>query len=275
MLRTEIFSGRFYAGFPEELRKQIEACFLHKIGPGELPGPVVKKLDRNVGLISPHAGYIYSGPVAARGYYEIAKMGKPKRVVLIGPNHSGYGNRLSAWPSGEWRTPLGTLKIDEEFTSSLISLVEQLSPDTSAHLYEHSLEVQLPFLQYLFGNDFKIVAITMMDQRYETSRKLAEGIKKLMSDTGTLIVASSDLNHYEDHETTTKKDDFLIECIKSLDVKGLFEEAAARKISACGLGPIAIALMLFNSVVIGKHATSAETSGDYLHTVGYLSAILT
>ncbi|OAA28026.1 dioxygenase [Kosmotoga arenicorallina S304] len=275
MFRSAIFSGRFYAGFPEELKSQIEACFLHKIGPGELPGSVVRELDSNVGLISPHAGYIYSGPVAAKGYYEIAKLGKPRRVILIGPNHSGYGKRLSVWPSGEWSTPLGTLKIDEEFTNALVNSMEYLSFDTSAHLYEHSLEVQLPFLQYLFGDDFKIVTITMMDQRYEVSKRLAESIRGLMNEAGTLIIASSDLNHYEDHETTLKKDNFLIEHITKLDAKGLYEEATAKRISACGLGAISTVMMLFGNVSVEKHATSGETSGDYSHTVGYLSAVLT
>ncbi|AKI97928.1 AmmeMemoRadiSam system protein B [Kosmotoga pacifica] len=274
MVRTAVFSGRFYAGFSDELKNQIKTCFLHKIGPGSLPGPVTKKMIGNAGLISPHAGYIYSGPVAANGFYEIASFGRPERVVLIGPNHSGFGSPLSVWPSGEWITPLGTLKIDEEFTNSLIVSTEHLSADTSAHLYEHSLEVQLPFLQYLFGNDFKIVTITMMDQRYETAKLLADNLKELIKDGGTLVVASSDLNHYEDHETTMRKDTLLIERIEERDTHGLFEEAMNKKISACGLGPIATVLMLFENVRILKHATSGDVSGDFLHTVGYLSAVL-
>lgn len=276
MDRNPVFAGRFYASSAEELEKQIIACYDHPVGPGNLPGPVFSSANRNAGLIAPHAGYMYSGPVAAHGYLELSRIGKPRKIIIIGPNHTGYGARLSIWPEGNWHTPLGTLRIDE----SLVSDLEQnsggeLKPDTSAHLYEHSIEVQLPFIQHIFGNDPTIAPIIMTDQSINAVRTLAEAISSILEkEEGIFIIASSDMNHYDNHESTLRKDGLLIEALLTKEVERIYQIARENRITACGLGPITVVLQLFDKLEILKHATSGDVSGDRYHTVGYLSAIL-
>jgi hypothetical protein len=273
--RSAVFASKFYAGTKDELISQIESCFKSKIGPGELPDRnQIKELKRSLGLISPHAGYMFSGPVAAHGFHYLCNYGKPKRVVLLGPNHSGYGSELSVWPEGEWNTPLGDVKVDEQLADEIIEgSGETLTGDTTAHLYEHCLEVQLPFLQYCFGNDFTIVPIVMTNQSKVAVERIVKILSSVVKEPGTLIIASSDLNHYEDHETTMKKGELLIEEIKGRNVDNLYSTARKNRITACGLGPIAVVMSLFDEIKVLKHTTSAEASGDRFHTVGYLSAL--
>ncbi|MFW6119756.1 MAG: AmmeMemoRadiSam system protein B [Petrotogales bacterium] len=275
MRRSAVFAGKFYAGSKNELISQIESCFKSEIGPGKLPDrDEIDELRRSLGLISPHAGYMFSGPVAAHGFLSLCSYGKPKRVVMLGPNHSGYGSELSVWPEGEWNTPLGDIKVDEELADELIEgSGATLSGDTTAHLYEHCLEVQLPFLQYCFGNDFTIVPIVMTSQSKVAVERIVKALSSVVKEPGTLIIASSDLNHYEDHETTIKKGKLLIEEIKNRNVDGLYATSKKNRITACGLGPIAVVISLYGEIEVLKHTTSAEASGDSFHTVGYLSAI--
>ncbi|MDI3523328.1 MULTISPECIES: AmmeMemoRadiSam system protein B [unclassified Kosmotoga] len=276
MDRKPVFAGRFYASNAEELKKQITACYDHPVGPGELPGPVFSFALKNAGLITPHAGYMYSGPVAAHGYLELSKIGKPRKIIIIGPNHTGYGARLSIWPEGSWHTSLGTLRIDESLVGELIRNSQgELKPDTSAHLYEHSIEVQLPFIQHIFDNDPTIVPIIMTDQSINAVKTLVESIAAILkTNEGILVIASSDMNHYDNHETTLRKDELLIKALLTKDIDRIYQVARENRITACGLGPIAVVLNLFDELKILKHATSGEVSGDKYHTVGYLSAIL-
>ncbi|TYB92324.1 MAG: AmmeMemoRadiSam system protein B [Kosmotoga sp.] len=275
MRRSAVFAGKFYAGSKDELISQIESCFKSEIGPGKLPDKdEIKELRRSLGLISPHAGYMFSGPVAAHGFLMLCNYGKPKHVVMLGPNHSGYGSELSVWPEGEWKTPLGNVEVDEQLANEIIEgSGATLTGDTTAHLYEHCLEVQLPFLQYCFDNDFTIVPIVMTNQSKVAVEKIVKTLSSVVKEPGTLIIASSDLNHYEDHETTLRKGDMLVEEIKGRNVDNLYSTARKNRITACGLGPIAVVMSLFDEIEVLKHTTSAEASGDKFHTVGYLSAL--
>ncbi len=276
MIRRPAVAGRFYAGSEKDLEIEIKRCFEHNKGPGSKPGPVLDKIATPVGLISPHAGYVYSGPVAAHAYFAAAEVGKPERVVIIGPNHTGYGRGISAWPHGSWRTPLGSINVDQQFVEDLENRFgDALSEDTTAHILEHSVEVQIPFLQVLYGNDFLLVPLIMADQSIDTARKLAGTFKEMVSESEpTLFVASSDLNHYESHEVTSRKDEMLIRAIEKRDDEMVYRTAHTGRISACGLGPVCVLLNLFSSVTSLAHATSGDICGELAHTVGYYAAIL-
>ncbi|ACM22781.1 MULTISPECIES: AmmeMemoRadiSam system protein B [Thermotoga] len=276
MIREPVVAGLFYPSRKDELIEQIRICFLdRRIGPGELPGPVEKNLQNPVGLVSPHAGYIYSGPVAAWGFLEVARIGKPSLVVIIGPNHTGLGKPVGIWPEGFWETPLGRVPVNEEAVEILLNSSRYAEEDTLSHLKEHSIEVQLPFLQFVFG-DFSIVPVCLMDQSPTVAEDLAFAVRELMkSFRNVLIIASTDLNHYEDQKTTLKKDYLVVEAIEKRDSRLLYEYLVKEDISMCGYGGVAVLLNLgFSSVRILKHATSGDVSGDTLEVVGYLSAIL-
>src|SRR3989304_969740 len=145
-VRRPTQAGAFYAGDAEALRAEIESCFLHRFGPGKLPKIDLKGARRVVGLVCPHAGYVYSGPVAANAYFELASDGKPETIVILGPNHTGYGSALGLMDSGVWRTPLGDVEVDSLVAHEILRETRLVDMDESAHRFEHSIEVQLPFL---------------------------------------------------------------------------------------------------------------------------------
>ncbi|BAB67160.1 AmmeMemoRadiSam system protein B [Sulfurisphaera tokodaii] len=279
MIRLPAVAGAFYEGEEDKLKKQIEWSFLHPLGPGKIPQvPPQKSKRNNLFFIVPHAGYMYSGPVAAHAYYYLASEGIPDTVIILGPNHTGLGSYVSLWPKGKWKTPLGEIEIDEQIAMDLVRESEVIDIDEKAHLYEHSIEVQVPFLQYFFDSKTKIVPIVIMMQTPEISEYLAEGISKIMQkykDKDIVVIASSDMNHYEPHEKTIEKDNMAIEKILSLDYKGLFNVVEEKDVTACGFGPMMTVLMLakkFNKKpYVLKHATSGDTSGDKSSVVGYLS----
>ncbi|QIW24858.1 AmmeMemoRadiSam system protein B [Sulfolobus sp. S-194] len=279
MIRLPAVAGAFYEGEEDKLKKQIEWSFLHPLGPGKIPQvPSQKGKRNNLFFIVPHAGYIYSGPVAAHSYYYLASEGKPDVVIILGPNHTGLGSYVSLWPKGKWKTPLGEIEIDEQIAMDLVRESEVIDIDEKAHLYEHSIEVQVPFLQYFFDSKTKIVPIVIMMQTPEISEYLAEGITKIMQkyrDKDIIVIASSDMNHYEPHEKTIEKDNMAIEKIVNLDYKGLFNVVEEKDVTACGFGPMMTVLILakkFNKKpYVLKHATSGDTFGDKSSVVGYLS----
>ncbi|BFH72466.1 AmmeMemoRadiSam system protein B [Sulfurisphaera javensis] len=279
MIRLPAVAGSFYEGDEDKLKKQIEWSFLHPLGPGKIPQvPEQKGRRNNLFFIVPHAGYMYSGPVAAHAYYYLVSEGTPDTVIILGPNHTGLGSYVSVWPKGKWKTPLGEVEIDEQIAMDLVKETEMIDIDEKAHLYEHSIEVQVPFLQYFFDSRFKIVPIVIMMQTPEVSEYLAEGIYRIIqkyNQKDIVVIASSDLNHYEPHERTLEKDSWAIEKIEKLDYKGLFNVVEEKDVTACGYGPIMTVLILakkFNKKpYILKHATSGDTSGDKSSVVGYLS----
>jgi len=279
MIRLPAVAGAFYEGDADKLKKQIEEAFLHPLGPGKIPQvPSQKKKRDNLFFIVPHAGYMYSGPVAAHAYYYLASEGMPDTVIILGPNHTGLGSYVSIWPKGKWRTPLGEVEVDEQLAMELVKESEVIDIDEKAHLYEHSVEVQIPFLQYFFDSKFKIVPIVIMMQTPEIAEFIAEGIYRVMTkhpEKDIVVLASSDLNHYEPHEKTIEKDNMAIEKILQLDYKGLFNVVEEKDVTACGFGPIMTVLILakkFNKKpYVLKHATSGDTSGDKSSVVGYLS----
>ena len=183
-------AGQFYAGTQSALLEQIEWCYTHPHGPGKMP-KVKAGPRRLVGLVSPHAGYMYSGPVAAHGFAQMAQDGKPSSIVIIGPNHSGAGSGVSIMKSGKWQTPLGEVQIDEALSGAIKRASDIIDTDAVAHAYEHSLEVQLPFIQHLFNVDFKIVPICMMLQDEGTSKEVGDAIAEASTSFSGCIMSSS------------------------------------------------------------------------------------
>src|SRR3989304_1622689 len=238
-VRRPTQAGSFYAGDAEALRAQIESCFLHKFGPGKLPRAEAKGARRVVGLVCPHAGYMYSGPVAANAYYELALDGKPDTVVVLGPNHTGYGGALALMDEGVWRTPLGDVEVDTLVARELLRETKLVDVDEVAHRYEHSVEVQLPFLQYLYGNEFKFVPVCFQLQDYASAEEVGNALVEVLAERNAVIIASSAFTHYEPQANAEKKDLAALEAVKAMNAKKFLSIIEEQNVTACGYGPIA------------------------------------
>lgn len=274
-VRYPSHAGTFYADSGKALRRQIEDCFLHRFGPGKLPK--LKKNDRRrlISLISPHAGYIFSGPIAANGYYYAACDGKPTSIIILGPNHTGYGSGISIVTDQIWRLPFGDIEVDSKLAKEIQGSSSYTDIDDQAHRFEHSVEVQLPFLQYIYGS-FKFVPICMMMQDLTVCRDLGNAIAKVTYDKNVLIIASTDLTHYEPQEKATKKDQLVIDAILNLDEKALQTVVELNSISMCGYGPATVAMIAAKKLGATKaKLLSYKTSGDIINNgrsvVGYAS----
>ncbi len=274
-IRRPTVAGQFYEGDAEALRAQIKNCFLHELGPKKLPNVNLHIHPRNiVGMICPHAGYMYSGPVAASAFYELALDGKPDTVVLMGPNHTGYGSVLSLMREGVWRTPLGDIEINTEMANKITHETSVIDVDELAHRYEHSIEVQLPFLQFLYGNAFKIVPICFLMQDYDSAVEVGRTLAEALDATNTVVIASSDMTHYEPAKTAAAKDQAALKAVTNMDAKRFYETVETRNITACGYAPIT-ALITYAKRVNAKEAellsyhNSGDITGDYSSVVGY------
>ena len=211
MLRKPAVAGTFYPDNPEMLRKTIEDCFVNEFGVGFIPKlNTFDGLDYPINVMVPHAGFKYSGSVASHSYCHIVQNGFPEVFVILSPNHTGYGSEVSVFNEGEWITPLGSVKIDEDFANSIISCSNVASADFDAHLFEHSIEVQLPFLQY-FSEDFTIVPIVMGSQSFSASSDLAKAIFDSAEELNKsyCIIASTDLSHFNNQEKANTVDGFV------------------------------------------------------------------
>lgn len=227
-----------------------------------------------MGLVSPHAGYVYSGPVAAHGFAQMARDGRPSSIVIIGPNHQGAGSGVSIITSGKWSTPLGEVQIDEALSEAIKQASDIIDVDMVAHTYEHSLEVQLPFLQHFFGNKFKIAPICMMLQDTKTSKEVGDAIAKASAGKDVVIIASTDFTHYESQRSATTKDHRAIDKILALDAEGLIHTVEEEAITMCGYGPVSAMLQAAKKLgakkaELLKYATSGETAGPMAQVVGY------
>jgi AmmeMemoRadiSam system protein B len=273
-IRRPCQAGAFYEGTAESLKRQIENCFLHELGPGKIP-EVAKAGPRNIiGLVCPHAGYMFSGPVAAHAYYQLALDGKPDVVVIFGPNHTGYGSALAVMDEGVWRTPLGDVEVDGETAHQIMCESRIVDVDESAHRLEHSIEVQLPFLQFLYGSQFKIVPICFLMQDLSSARDVGKAVAKVLAGKNAVIIASSDMTHYEPQERAAKNDRLALEAVEAMDEAKFYSVIETHYISACGYGPIA-ALITASKILGAKEAkvlcykTSGDIIGDYSSVVGY------
>ena len=280
MIRKPAVAGSFYPENPEKLRKTIEDCFMNKFGVGLIPElEIFEGSEYPINIMVPHAGYIYSGPVASHSYCQIVQNGFPEVFIILSPNHTGYGSEVSVFNEGEWITPLGNVKIDEEFANSIIDCSDVASADFDAHLFEHSIEVQLPFLQY-FSNDFKMVPIVMGSQSFSASSDLAKAIfdSAQMLDKSYCVIASTDLSHFNNQEKANKVDGFVLEDIKNMNEFKLYEEVIQFNITMCGYGPVMTTVALSkmcdkHNCEILEYKTSGDVTGDLTSVVGYASGI--
>jgi AmmeMemoRadiSam system protein B len=273
-MRSPYVAGQFYSGSRDGLRQQIEECFLSNIGPGELPESGDAKRDI-IGCVVPHAGYMYSGGVAAHVYGELAGQETPETVFILSPNHTGAGSLVSL-SNEDWETPLGVVKTDKEVVESLFRDCKSIDLDERAHEEEHSLEVQLPFLQYIY-DDFKIVPICMMWPSFEVLEEIAQCLSKLGKNA--LFIASSDFTHRKTHEFAIQMDSKAIKQILSLDERRFLQTVYEHNISSCGHYPIATCIATTKKLgatdaKLLKYATSGDASGDYSQVVGYAGIVM-
>lgn len=265
--RPPAVAGSFYEGSPERLRAQVQACF------DENEKTAAKQ--RFIGGVVPHAGLMYSGHVAA-AFYGLADL--PKRFIILCPNHTGVGHFAAINREGEWRTPLGSVAIDTTLADALMSKTRLLGDDWKAHAREHSLEVQLPFLQQLLGT-FTFVPLCLAVPRYAFCEEIGNAIAEVVGRQPIGILASSDLNHYEDQESTLRKDQRAIDAVLALDPEELWRVVDEEDISMCGFIPttamlIAAKKLGASNAKLIKHATSGDINGDYSHVVGYAAILI-
>lgn len=266
MERRPAVSGFFYPAVKDELMQLLEGISEQVPEQDQCKDPI--------GILVPHAGLVYSGITAMFSYKALAHSEK-RKFVILGPNHNSYPRVAAAYSEGSWMTPLGSAKVDHELSVKIAGLSDKIVVDNAPHSVEHSIEVQLPFLQYMFGDGFEFTPVTLGDQTRETSMEIAKILLEAAGDA--VFIASSDLTHYESHESARRKDHDLISDIESLDTGKLYATLGGERISSCGFGAIAI-LMEITRQKGGKlklldYRTSGETSGDYSSVVGYASMI--
>ncbi len=276
-IRKPAIAGTFYPAQAQALRTELEHSFTHAIGPGILPNLNPSGPRRIVGVVSPHAGYVYSGPVAAHSFAALAADGRPEVVILIGPNHQGMGAEVAIDSSSSWATPLGIVEVDVRLGDAIQSNSRKAKLDRASHVHEHSLEIQLPFLQYIYGDGIRIVPIIMNSQDLETSADLGRALAYAGSDLNMVIVASTDLTHYQRQEKAVETDQLVLESIIRMAPADLLKTVSKEHITMCGPGPVAA--MLVAAQILGavrarvlSYATSGDTSGDYSRIVGYGAA---
>ncbi len=267
-VRQPAVAGRFYPANAQHLRAEVETYTTARADASAEFQPKIRAL----GCVVPHAGYMYSGHVAGAVY---RRLQLPRRLVILCPNHTGMGEPLAIMSQGAWHTPLGDALIDEAMANQLKLRMPLLAEDQEAHRYEHALEVQLPFLQVLVPG-FQFVPITVGTSNFEVLSALGVVIGSVTAEAGepVLVVASSDMNHYENDDVTRVKDRRAIDQMLALDPRGLYEIVHQANISMCGYGPAVV--MLTASKKLGashaeliRYATSGDVSGERDMVVGY------
>jgi len=266
MQRKPIVSGQFYPDTKEEIEKVIAEF---------KPKENVKILAK--GIILPHAGYSYSGRVAVVTVHKVLPI---KRLIILGANHSGLGNNFSLWAKGAWETPLGQIKIDENLAQLILNNGKYIKEDYLPHQNEHSIEVELPILRYFF-NEFEFVPISCklssLDMYEKAAFQIFEAVKNIKDDI--LLVASTDLTHYELDSTARKKDRIAIEAIINMDEQDLIKKVKKDSITMCGLAPVAVLLSCLKKMGARKaqvtlYQTSGDACGDYSSVVGYAGVVI-
>jgi AmmeMemoRadiSam system protein B len=265
-IRHPAVAGQFYPRNPEKLRADIRSFIRSQVEP-----------ITALGCVAPHAGYMYSGHVAGAVY---ARLKLPQTFIIMCPNHTGMGTPLSILSGGEWETPLGTVAVDGAIADQLKSRCALLSEDASAHRYEHAVEVQLPFLQAQLEH-FNFVPIAVGTSRFPALEALGDAVGETVAQAAkpVLVIASSDMNHYESDSLTRRKDARAIERMLALDSQGLYDVVTSENISMCGYGPavamlIAAKILGAKSAELIKYATSGDISGDRDAVVGYAGIVV-
>jgi MEMO1 family protein len=270
ILRHPAVAGRFYPGDPDDLRTEAQGYLSQSTS-----SAVATR--KAIGCIAPHAGYMYSGHVAGAVFSQIEI---PRLCVVLCPNHTGMGRSLAMMSEGSWETPLGEVPIDAEFALALQQRFPALHNDPVAHRAEHAAEVELPFLQLKQPN-LRIVPIALGTGHFEVLEQLGMSLADVIARRGdpVLIVASSDMNHYESDVVTRAKDHLAIERILTMDVRGLYDVVTQQNVSMCGFGPAVVMLTAARqlgakSAELVKYATSGDVSGDREKVVGYAGVVV-
>lgn len=276
-IRTPAVAGMFYPNEKAKLEESIKKCFLHPFGPGRLPpNNSTKKI---FGVICPHAGYVYSGPIAAQSYFALSKENFDC-FIIIGPNHWGIGSNIATMDNCKWQTPLGSVEVDSQMVEEITSKTDVIEVDFFSHTRDHCLEVQIPLLQKVFLNQFKIVPIIMNDQSLDAAKEVGESIAKIAKERNIMIIGSSDFTHYETNDFAHKQDKALIKPILDLDVEEFYRVLEEKNVSACGYGAIGSTMIACKELgatkgELIKYATSGDVSGDKSSVVGYGSIVFT
>jgi hypothetical protein len=265
-IREPVVAGAFYPGSAASLSAELERLF------GRPLPPIEEALPAPMGLVVPHAGYLYSGAVAATGYRDLAARGRPKWAIILGANHTGLGRPISLARAGVWRTPLGDAPIATDLADRLVA--EGLPVAEEAFLREHSIEVQLPFLQFLFGAEIPFVPICVMLPSLSAVMSLGGAIARVIGDEAGVVIISSDFTHYEPDSMARRIDHRAIERILALDVEGFYRSLIEERLSICGGGAIAALLSCGRTLGWGEakllsYATSGDVTGDRSAVVGY------
>jgi MEMO1 family protein len=266
LVRYPVVAGQFYPAAASALRTMI----------GAMVDERAEKTDV-IGLVSPHAGYVYSGPVAGA---VISRIKPGDTFIIMGPNHTGAGKPFSIMVAGNWRTPLGDVRIDTELANRLLKSSKYLEEDENAHAFEHSIEVQLPFLQY-FKPDIKLVPIILSYAVIDVYRDIGQTIARAVRESPhkVVILASSDMTHYEPQSSARRKDAEAIEAIVSLDENLLMHRINESGISMCGYGPVTALIAAAKGLgakrgELVKYQTSGDAGGDKTSVVGYAGIII-
>lgn len=266
MIRQPAVAGQFYPSSSSKLSSEISGYTRNDL-----------KREKAIGIVSPHAGIIYSGQVAGEVYSRIKI---PDTFVIMGPNHHLIGSDVAVMSSGSWQIPTGALTIDENLAQRLIDKIPLISEDSFAHTMEHSLEVQTPFVLQ-FSSNVKIVPIVMAIDSLDSCRDIGESMADVIREIGyeVTIIASSDMSHYVSDSTARAQDGMAIERMTDLDPEGLYRTVRKEGISMCGVIPATT--MLFAAKKLGatdstlvKYMTSGEVSGDFEQVVGYAGIIV-
>jgi AmmeMemoRadiSam system protein B len=278
--RKPSVSGIFYSSNKEQLVDELKGCFTNKIfGPGRLPpSDQVRKI---YGMVSPHAGYLYSGSVAANGYYSVSSS-KFNNVILVGPNHYGLGSSVATTMNGIWESPIGDVMVNPQVAKDIASRATSMDFDEFAHSRDHCLEVQIPFL--LFATDkFRIVPIILTNQDEYLALELGSAISDTVNECISkgdefMLIASSDFTHYESNSEAHRKDSQLIKSILSLDITAFYYTLRQYNVSACGYGAIATVMVAAKNLgatrgELIRYATSGDVTGDKSSVVGYSSIL--
>lgn len=279
--RRPAVAGSFYPAEPAQLREAVNSSYTHRLGPGRLPPREGGKLKGLKACVCPHAGYVYSGPVAAHSYLDVSELRRPTLVVVVGPNHYGIGSGVATYGEGEWETPLGRVTVDQAATQRIVEATGIVDIDPLAHKREHSIEVQLPFLQMLYGERLGFLPISLAFQDKDTARDLAVGLADLLrgaaeGESSALLVASSDLTHYEPAAQAKEKDSALLKHVEALDIDSFYTTLERKNVTACGYGAIASVmetcrLLGFKKGRVNAYSTSGDVTGDNEAVVGYPS----
>jgi AmmeMemoRadiSam system protein B len=268
-IRRPVVAGQFYTGDPRALAAEVDGYF-SEVDREDLPGDVVA-------LIAPHAGYMYSGQVAAYAYKQV-QGSLFETVIVVAPSHQVAFKGASVYQGGGYETPLGLIPVKTDLAKAIMEQSDSLGFNPRAHSAEHSLEVQLPFLQRAL-EDFHLVAIVMGDQDLATCQILAEAIVASRGAEKTLIVASSDLSHYHSYDQAVERDGVILKAVNAFDPLALHEALQSRRGEACGGGPMVVAMLAAkrlgaSGAKVLKYANSGDVTGDRSHVVGYMAAAI-